>query len=497
MANLPSEGSSDDDDDPQEPTPQNPFAGTPFEQMFGRLASGDMSGLQAMFGQLQRMFTPHEGAVNWEYTHDLARQVVAAESDRSPDAGDRSRLQDVARIAEHWLDGVTDFPASTSTVAAWSRAEWVEASMPVWRRLVEPIAESVVAAMGKAMPAEAQQMAGPMLGILNQIGGAMFTQQIGQAVGQLSGEVYSATDIGVPVGAAGAPAIVLSNAVEFGSGLGIEESDVLLYLMLRECAHQRLFVHAPWLRDYLFSLVEEYGRGITIDTSKIEESLGSIDPGNMEAIQEALSGGLFDVEQTPAQQAALTRLETALALVEGWVDEVVSQAADKAMPQVSALREAMRRRRATGGPAEATFAALVGLELRPRRLRDAATLWGALRSAEGPAARDAIWAHRELLPTAADLDDPLAFAQRTNEADNLDTESAEFDAALAALLESGEVGSEAGAGDDAAAGDTTEEDSDTTDGATTDGDRTDGDRTDEDSRPDDPDEGGPSGSGSG
>jgi zinicin-like metallopeptidase len=105
------------------------------------------------------------------------------------------------------------------------------------------------------------------------------------------------------------------------------------------------------------------------------------------------------------------------------------------MPHAQALREAVRRRRATGGPAEATFAALVGLELRPRRLRDAAALWGALRAGEGPAARDAVWAHPDLLPTAADLDDPLAFAERTREADDLDVDSPEFAAQLEALLE--------------------------------------------------------------
>src|SRR6185436_11367484 len=86
-----------------DPSPQNPFAGTPFEQMFGGLAGGDMSGLQAMFGQLQRMFAPHEGPVNWDFARDLARQVVAQRTDRSPDAGDLSRLNDMARLAEHWL----------------------------------------------------------------------------------------------------------------------------------------------------------------------------------------------------------------------------------------------------------------------------------------------------------------------------------------------------------------------------------------------------------
>ncbi|MGI8994728.1 MAG: zinc-dependent metalloprotease, partial [Nocardioidaceae bacterium] len=436
MAEHPPDGPSDNDDD-QRPSQPNPFSGTPFEQLFGGLGGGDAGGLQAMFGQLQRMFAPHEGAVNWEYVRDLARQVVAQQPDRSPDAADLGRVRDAARLAEHWLDQATEFPASSSTVVSWSRADWVETAMPAWERLVEPVAESVVTAMAGALPAEAKAMAGPMMGMLNQIGSALFSQQIGQAVGGLAHEVVSATDIGIPVGDDHTPAIVISNAAEFGAGLGVEDDDVLLYLVLRECAHQRLFSSAPWLKDYLFSAIEEYGRGITIDTAKIENSIAQLDPTNMEAMQEALTGGLFDVEPTPAQQAALTRLETALALIEGWVDEVVGQSTAQAMPQAAQLREAVRRRRAAGGPAESTFAALVGLELRPRRLRDASALWGALRAAENAKARDSVWAHPQLLPTSDDLDDPLGFAQRTQEADNLDVDSPEFDAALSAMLSEG------------------------------------------------------------
>lgn len=392
-----------------------------------------MSGMQAMFGQLQRMFTPHEGSVNWSVAKDLARQTVAQSPDPSPDGGTSSQLQDIGQLAEHWLDSVTDFPATSSTVSAWSRAEWIEASMPMWQRLVEPVAEHVVAAMGRALPGDAAAMAGPMMGILNQLGGALFTQQVGQAVGGLSSEVLSASDIGIPIAPEGRPALVVANAKEFAAGLGVEESDVLLYLVLRECAHQRLFQHAPWLAAHLHAAVEEYGRGIDIDTSRIEGALGSIDPSNMGAVQEALNSGLFDPEKTPAQQAALDRLETALALVEGWVDEVVGQATADRMPQAGAMREAVRRRRATGGPAEETFAALVGLELRPRRLRDASTLWGSLRAANGAAARDAVWAHPDLLPSAADLDDPLGFAERR---DAPSQDAADFDAALAELLDS-------------------------------------------------------------
>jgi hypothetical protein len=104
------------------------------------------------------------------------------------------------------------------------------------------------------------------------------------------------------------------------------------------------------------------------------------------------------------------------------------------MPAAGKLQEAIRRRRAAGGPAEQTFAALVGLELRPRRLRDASTLWGSLRSRQGQEGRDAVWAHPDLLPTAADLDDPLGFREDMPEPDALMGEA--FDQALEELLRS-------------------------------------------------------------
>ena len=51
------------------------------------------------------------------------------------------------------------------------------------------------------------------------------------------------------------------------------------------------------------------------------------------------------------------------------------------------------------GPAEQTFATLVGLELRPRKMREAAVLWERLTEAAGIDARDAVWQHPDLLPS--------------------------------------------------------------------------------------------------
>ncbi len=140
---------------------------------------------------------------------------------------------------------------------------------------------------------------------------------------------------------------------------------------------------------------------------------------------------MFAVATSPAQRAALLRLETLLALVEGWVEEVTAAAAAPHLPHTAALREMMRRRRAAGGPAEEIFATLVGLELRPRRSRDAARLWAALAEEGGTAAREAVWDHPDLLPTAEDLDDPEGYRGRqAAEAE----EAADVDRALAEIF---------------------------------------------------------------
>jgi putative hydrolase len=394
--------------------PGGPGGDNPFAAMFGSLNPNDLG---AAFQQLGQMLSYDGGPVNWEMAKDIARQTVAQGTpdgvkDASVGRADKSWVEEAVRLADLWLDGATSLPSGANTAVAWSRAEWVEATLPVWKDLVDPVAERVAGAMGDVLPEEMQAMTGPLLGMMRSMGGAMFGSQIGQALGTLAGEVVGSTDVGLPLGPAGKAALLPANVAAFGAGLGVPQEEVRLYLALREAAHQRLFAHVPWLRAHLFGAVEGYARGIKVDTARLEEAVGQLDPSQPEQLQEALQQGMFQPEDTPEQKAALARLETALALVEGWVDAVVHEAAAPHLPSAGALRETLRRRRATGGPAEQTFATLIGLELRPRRLRDAARLWASLTDARGMEGRDGLWAHPDMLPTAADLDDPDGFVHR-------------------------------------------------------------------------------------
>ncbi|MDQ7908739.1 zinc-dependent metalloprotease [Phytohabitans sp. ZYX-F-186] len=371
----------------------------------------DPQQMQQFMAQLQQLLaSPGSGPVNW----DLARQVAVSQlgaADPAVNIYERNEVDEALRLADLWLEPAAALPSGIRTSVAWTRNEWIYNTLDVWRKLCDPVAGRMVAAMGDLVPPEARAQLGPMQSMVTTLGGALFGGQLGQALGSLAAEVLSAGDIGLPLGPAGTAALVPTNIKEYGEGLELPLDEVRLYVALREAAHQRLFQHVPWLRGHVLTAVETYAAGITVNREAIEEAMGRIDPTNPESMQAIALEGIFTPEDSPAQKAALARLETALALVEGWVCHVVDQAAGDRLPNVARLGEAFRRRRAAGGPAEQTFAALVGLELRPRRLREAAALWAALTEHRGTAGRDALWGHPDLLPSEEDFADPQTFAR--------------------------------------------------------------------------------------
>ncbi|ANY05887.1 zinc-dependent metalloprotease [Pseudonocardia sp. HH130630-07] len=418
-------GSHPASDDPagrQSGAEQNPFAAFGMGGLPGMpgMPGGpggnfDMGQLGQMLSQLGQMLShagPGSGGgpVNYDLAAQLATQQLAQTTSSLTDE-QRTAVAEAVRLAELWLDPATSFPSAGGEVKAWTPSDWVRAGMPTWKRLCDPVANRLSAAWVEGLPEEIRAQAGPMLGMLGQMGGMAFGSQLGQGLAQLGKEVLTSTELGIPVGPERTAALLPEAIARFTEGLDRPAGEVTLYLAAREAAHQRLFAGAQWLRERLLGAVEDYARGITVDTSRIEELARGIDPSNPESIQEAMSSGMFEPEDTPEQKAALARLETLLALIEGWVDTVVDAALAERLPGSAAMRETMRRRRASGGPAEQAFATIVGLQLRPRRLRAAAELWQLLEQERGIEGRDAVWSHPDLIPVADDLDDPAAFVR--------------------------------------------------------------------------------------
>ncbi|MBL1076356.1 zinc-dependent metalloprotease [Nocardia sp. 2] len=423
MSDFPFGFSNRDDDPDRKPGDESSGSGANNPFGFGIGGPGgaggfDPSQLGQMLTQLGAMFTNmsqpgggQAGPVNYDIAKRLARQQLGA-TVAPVTAGAQRAVTDAAHLAELWLDQSTTFPAGATKTVAWTANDWIEETLPTWKRLCDPVAEQVSGMWTATLPEEAKEFAAPMMGMLGQMGGLAFGSQLGQALGQLAKEVLTSTDIGLPLGPAGTAALMPSAISEFSEGLEQPESEILVYLAAREAAHQRLFAHVPWLRQQVLGAVEDYARGIKMDFSAIEQAAQGLDPMSLtepSKLEELLSQGTFEPQTTPEQKAALERLETLLALIEGWVEVVVTDAVGDRLPGAGALAETLRRRRATGGPAEQTFATLVGLELRPRKVREAAALWRRLTSDTGIEKRDGVWAHPDLLPDSSDLDSPAGF----------------------------------------------------------------------------------------
>ena len=383
-----------------------------------------------LISQLQNALQSSGDGVNWGLALEQATGLAQRSSVVSLPA-ERSQLEQAFHVASLWLAESTQISELTAEPRLISRTEWVTLTMPYWTQLAEPVASSIADALTGVIQEQAgDELEGMMANagqLMRNVGGTLFAMQLGQVVGQLASEVVSGGDIGIPLlgSLEGDPqaAMIPQNVAAFGAGLDIPIDQVQLYLAVRELAHARLFRHAKWLRLQLTSAITEFAHGIRIDTERLEELAGDLDPSNPEELRAALTSGALIPPKSDEQLAALARLETQLALVEGWVD-VVTASATSRLPSAGAIAETVRRRRASGGPAESAFATLVGLELRPRRLREAAAMWQKITDAVGAEARDALWQHPDVVPTSDDITDPTALLARltggTPEPDDVD-----------------------------------------------------------------------------
>jgi putative hydrolase len=375
---------------------------------------------------------------------DTAKKFVQAQGSQPVGTKDVTVVDNAFEIADLWLNEATVFPATTRNTAhrAVSRLDWVDETLKGWQATMEPLATGLSAAISTLLDeAIAQQahdagadngetVAGPMgaiAGLLRTFIGSLIATQLGQAIGGISATATGAHDVGLPLLNPARPLLIPENIEKLSDGLEIAKSEIYLFHALREAAIARLFEHNPWLVSYIRSAIVDYGRGIHIDMEAIqrqaEDAMQNFDPSQMNPDSDensfniALNKGIFTPEETPAQRAALSKLETALALVDGWADEVTALAVGERLPAMTQLSEMYRRQRATNAPSQQFFKSLLGLEVTPKLAREASAFWQKIRESKDIAARDQIWSG--ILPSAEELLNPERFLTSSEIPDDL------------------------------------------------------------------------------
>lgn len=362
-----------------------------------------------------------------DISRDIAKKYVSAQGSALVGTNDAALIKEAMEIADLWLNDATVFPANSNEKKIISRADWVDLTMNGWQLTVEPLAAGLAKAMTSVVEqAELPENSVPITqvaGMLRTFIGTMIATQLGQVIGGLAASVTGAHDVGLPLLDPARPALIPENVAKWGADIGVVDSEVRIFHALREGAVARLFDNNPWLVDYLRTSIADYGKGIRIDVEAMqrqaEEAIesGQIDPNNPETFSIALNQGLFTPEESPEQIAALTKLETALALIDGWADDVTTLAAADRLPSLNALRETLRRRRATSSPAQQLFSSLFGLEVSPRMAREASSFWLQIRELRDLEARDRIWSG--ILPTHEELTTPEDYLHSIDVPDDL------------------------------------------------------------------------------
>ena len=391
------------------------LAGEPLDPEQIAKAAGlpvDPAALQQLLSKLTSAIVPGETTegLNWSLVETQAKQIASANSRKVPESVGKS-IDAAMATGSLWLDEVTEIASITSEPKLLSRELWVADSLGLFKDLATPVAnrmsEALTENFKENLPEEFSGFMSQASGLMKSAGSVMFAMQMGQALGRMAEEVLSAGDIGLPIFKEPRPAFVAQNLAQLVDSLEEDSDQVYFYFVIRELAHARLFKQSKWLRDYTVNLITAYAREISIDNTRIIEMSENFDPADIGNIQKAFESGSLIAPRTPSQTIALERIETVLALIEGWVD-CVTQAATNRLPRSSAIAEVVRRKRSAGGPAEKTFLTLIGLELRPRKLREASAMWNQITDKVGIQKRDAIWSHPDLLPTDSDIQDPTA-----------------------------------------------------------------------------------------
>jgi putative hydrolase len=376
--------------------------------------------------------------------------VAALGLDPSTDAVDQRKVADAMRLALLWLEPQVTLPDATLTSLAWSRAEWVEHTMSGWQTIAEPIAGKLADAMTAMIASETQegedeympeglaQLRSTLLPLVRASAMQMYSAQLAVGIAEVAASVLSASDALLPLGISGTAALLPANVAAFGEGLDdILPGDLLIYLALRETARAWLFESVSWLPSQLVAMVTHWASLIVIDPDVLANTidpreLATMTPESLTMASQKLFGRMFSPTHTPEQAEILDRLETLLALVEGWVDAVVSAAAAP-MPNASALNELLRRRSAAGGPGEKALLKLLGLNLHAAKARNASRLWTIIAERSSLIERDSLWRHPDALPTATDLADPDHYGTAAAEPSQPD----DMDEQLRKLLEGG------------------------------------------------------------
>ena len=337
----------------------------------------------------------------------LARQIAALAAGRGTEEEPPFDVAALSAEVEAPVAGYTRLalarPAPPAEVV--SRAEWAAVNLQPLQHILDPVSARLDERLDRS--------AGPLSGALKMGASATLAAEAGLVMGYLSGRVLGQYDVSL-LGADTEPRLLfvgpnLAGAVR---DLDVDAEAFGRWIAAHELTHVFQFQGVPWLRDHMSGLLRRY-----VETLEVRIESGSAgglpslpDPARLvEAFRE---GGLAALVQSPAQQALMEEIQSAMSVVEGYAEHVMDAIAPEFIPGHEALREAMTRRRRSRSAPQRIVERLLGFDVKLRQYEQG-KLWADAVAAEaGIEGLNRVWSAPDALPSAGELQQPGDWLKR-------------------------------------------------------------------------------------
>jgi putative hydrolase len=379
-----------------------------------------------LFREIQRVLMASTGPVNWE----LARQVgIAAASwgtdDPAPSEEDRAGLEQTVRAAELAVVDLTalPMPLDVARVEAVRRAQWVEASIPSLREVIEPVAARLTGSLGQlqageglpgmpSMPSGDEPGAAEVTSqVMGMLGPLLMGVQTGTVLGALGQRVFGQYDLAVPR-PPGSLQFVVPNLARFEQEWELPRVEFRAWAALHEVTHRFAFT-GPWVREHFLGLVRDLVEHAEIDLSGLRQRLEAMDLSDPAAMSQGFEGvgNLFGEASESEQRLRIARVQAFVAAAEGYTDHVIETVGRRMLPAFGKIDEAIRRFR-EGRPGDQALEQLLGLQMSDEhhRLGRAFSDTVAERTEEPTLAR--MWGSADSLPSMPELEEPTLWLAR-------------------------------------------------------------------------------------
>lgn len=311
--------------------------------------------------------------------------VVMAHRLTPPDWRRMSRKQvvavaaDLRRHAAASVRHVRDFTgldtAGPPSVIVMGRSGWRRSNVASFRELLEPALASLD--RDSDAPSVTTRLAGRVAGVVARI---MFFAYSSAVMGQ-HGVVIPASNASVR--------LVAPNIVRMGRRLGVDPSDVGLWVCLHEETHRVQFTAVPWLGGYVENLVRP-------------------------SVARAGDGACAPADKHGRKRALRDRRAAVMSLLEGHAEYVSHSVGPDVVPTMEEFREKCARRRWRVVTRLRTR--VLGLGAKMRQYRAGERFVRTVVEQAGMDGFNTVWTSPDTLPTLEEIHHPNRWLARTQPA---------------------------------------------------------------------------------